>query len=138
MANTFNLFVSHSWAYGDSYNRLISLLNARGHFPFRDFSVPKDDPIHTRGTDRELAEAITNKMRLCHCVIILAGVYSSYSKWIRKELRIAREGFQTPKPVIAIEPWGAERTSADAKDSADIVVGWNTESIVGAIRELCT
>ena len=137
MAKTHNLFISHSWSYGDSYDRLIALLGERGYFSFKDFSVPKDDPIHTRGTDSELVQAITNKMRLCHCVIIVAGVYSSYSKWIKKELKIAREGFLLPKPVIAIEPWGAVRTSADAKDNADLIVGWNTESIVSAIRELC-
>ena len=137
MANKYNLFISHSWAYGDAYDRFINLLNGRGYFPFKDFSVPKDDPIHTRGTDKELAEAITNKVRLCHCVIIMAGVYSTYSKWIKKEIKIAREGFSSPKPVIAIVPWGAERTSTEVMENSDRIVGWNTESVVKAIRELC-
>jgi hypothetical protein len=66
----------------------------------------------------------------------MAGVYSSYSKWIDKEIQIAKKGFTVPKPIIAIEPWGAERTSKIVTDNANIVVGWNTESVVNAIRNL--
>ncbi|MBC6368721.1 TIR domain-containing protein [Algoriphagus sp. AK58] len=136
MANTYNLFISHSWAYGDAYDKLIKLLDNRGYFTYKDFSVPKNDPIHTNGTDKQLYDAIYNKIQLCHSIIILAGVYSSYSKWINKEIYIAKKEFKTPKPIIAIEPWGAEKTSKVVKDSADIIVGWNTESVVNAIRSL--
>ena len=67
------------------------------------------------------------------CVLILAGVYATYSKWINIEIELAQE---LGKSIIAIEPRGAEKTSLVVKDAADIVVGWNTESIVDAIREL--
>ena len=40
------------------------------------------------------------------------------------------------KNKIAIEPWGAEKTSIKVKNNADKIVGWNTCSIVKAIREL--
>lgn len=136
MATTYNLFISHSWAYSDAYEKLISLLDNRGYFPYKDFSVPKSDPIHTNGTDKQLYDAIYNKIYLCNSVIIMAGVYSSYSKWIDKEIQIAKKGFTVPKPIIAIEPWGSERTSKIVTDNADIVVGWNTESVVNAIRNL--
>jgi hypothetical protein len=136
MATTYNLFISHSWAYSDAYEKFISLLNNRGYFSYKDFSVPKTDPIHTNGTDKQLYDAIYNKIYLCNTVIIMAGVYSSYSKWIDKEIQIAKKGFTVPKPIIAVEPWGSERTSKIVTDSADLVVGWNTESIVNAIRSL--
>jgi hypothetical protein len=135
MANTHKLFISHSWSYSDSYNRLTNLLNNRSHFFYNNHSVPIHDPVHTNGTDKQLYDAIYNKIYGCHVVIIIAGVYSSYSKWIEKEIKIARKEFSIPKPIIAIEPWGAQRTSKIAMDSADIVVGWNTESIVSAIRK---
>jgi len=38
------------------------------------------------------------------------------------------------KRIIAIEPWGSERTSSIVKNNADIVVKWNTDSVVRAIR----
>ncbi len=132
---TYNLFVSHSWAYSDNYDRLINLLRGRGYFNFSDYSIPKDDPVHV-GTDKELSEAIQNKMQLCGIVIVLAGVYASYSKWIDKEIKIAKNGFLNPKPILAIEPWGSEKTSLVVKNNADRIVKWNTESIVSAIREL--
>lgn len=138
MAKTFNLFISHSWAYTDAYDKLISLLDNHPSFTYKNFSVPKDNPIHTSGTDRELYQAIQNKISLSHAVVILAGVYSSYSKWIQKEIIIANEEFTNPKPIIAIEPWGSERTSKIVKDSASAIVKWNSQSIVKAIRETCS
>ena len=134
--NTYNLFISHSWAYSDNYDCLVKLLNDKACFYFKNYSVPKDDPIHTQGTDRELRLAITRQMQPCSVVLILVGVYVSYSKWIEKELYIAKHEFDTPKPIIAIEPRGSERTSLPVKDNADRTVKWNTESVVNAIREL--
>lgn len=136
MATTYNLFISHSWAYSDAYEKLISLLDKRSYFPYKDFSVPKSDPIHTSGSDKQLYNAIYNKIYLCNTVIIMAGVYSSYSKWIDKEIQIAKTAFIVPKPIIAIEPWASERTSKKVTENADVVVGWNTESVVNAIRSL--
>ena len=69
-------------------------------------------------------------------VLILAGVYATYSKWINIEIDLAERGFNQPKPIIAIEPWGSEKTSVRVKQAADRIVKWNTESIVNAIREL--
>ena len=39
-----------------------------------------------------------------------------------------------PKKIIAIEPWGSEKTSVVVKHAADKIVKWNTDSIVKAIR----
>ncbi len=134
MANTHNLFISHSWQYSDAYDRLCNLLNERGYFWYNNYSVPKDDPVHTSGTDQELIQAIYNRIRLCHVVLIMGGVYSSYSKWINKEILVANESFSIPKPIIGIKPWGQTNISKVVQDNAIEIVGWNTESIVSAIR----
>lgn len=136
MSKTYNLFISHSWTYSDAYDRLKYLIDNRPYFTFIDYSVPKDNPIHNAPNQAELYDAIKRHIQPCHVVIILAGVYASYSKWIDFEMQIARRGFSTPKPVIAVSPWGAERTSIIAKENADLVVGWNTESIINGIRQL--
>jgi len=133
MSKQHHLFISHSWAYGENYNKLIEKLRERSYFKFSDYSVPKNDPIHTSGTDKELKEAIENKMKPCGVIIILAGVYATYSKWINKEIKIAQD---YRKPILAIEPWASEKTSKVVKDAADKIVKWNTESIISAIREL--
>ena len=133
---TYNLFISHSWWYGDQYDRLYSLLRARRYFAFRDYSVPQDDPIHDAATDAQLRRAIRDQMTPCHVVLILAGVYASYSKWINIEIDLAKEGFQRPKPIIAIWPRGNTLISRRVREAADEIANWSTERIVRAIRRL--
>ena len=131
----YNIFISHSWAYGDGYEKLVKLLEADSRFNFKNYSVPKNDPIHNAPSQAQLAAAIQNQMRFCDVIIILAGVYSTYSKWINKEIEIA-QNFTTPKPILAIEPSASEKTSSIVKNNADKIVKWNTRSIVDGIREL--
>lgn len=129
---TYRLFISHSWAYGDAYEKLVKFFNEHPHFSWVDYSVPKDDPIHNAPNDKALYEAIKNQMSLANCVVMMAGVYSSYSKWINKEIEIAKTVYS--KPLIAVEPWASEKTSKNVKDNADAIVKWNSASIVNAIR----
>lgn len=127
----YNLFISHSWTYSDEYAKLINILNDVSGFTYRNYSVPKDDPIHNAPYDFQLKAAIRNQMQHASCVLVLAGVYSTYSRWIKIELDLARE---MGKKIIAIEPWGAERTSWIVKMYADEIVKWQGTSIVKAIR----
>ena len=119
------LFISHSWDYSDDYRRLKSLLENRGYFNFRNYSVESDEPKN------DWAE-IEKNIKWCSTVIVIAGVYASYSSSIKKEIQLAQRHF---KPTLAIIPWGSDRAS-DLRNECDRVVGWNTESIVSAIREL--
>ena len=135
MAKTYNLFISHSWSYSENYQSLLKLLD-NGNIDYKNYSVPKDDPIHNANNDKELKEAIKQQMQYASVVIVLAGVYSSYSKWIDKEIELAKKGFLLPKKIIAVEPWAAEKTSKTVKDAADMIVKWQTSSIVDAIKKL--
>lgn len=72
----------------------------------------------------------------CQVVIILAGVYATYSKWINIEIDLAQSGFLYSKPILAIRPRGNVNISTKVSQAADKIVGWNTESVVSAIREL--
>ena len=128
---TYNLFISHSWTYSDAYEKLLNLLDEKPYFYYKDYSVPKDDPVHNAKNDKQLREAIENQMMHASCVLILAGVYATYSKWINIEIELAEE---MGKKIIAVEPWGSQKTSSVVKDSADEIVKWNTDSIVKAIR----
>lgn len=136
MSKTYHIFISHSWAYPDAYEGLIELLDKDPNFSYSDYSVPKNDPIHNAGTSKELYNAIKAQVSKASVVIIMAGVYSTYSKWINKEIEIAQTEFLIPKPIIAVEPWASEKTSVKVKDAADKIVGWNRSSIINAIKEL--
>ena len=131
MSKTYRLFISHSWSYDKNYQRVIELIHDQG-ISFYDHSVPKGDPIHTNGTDIQLHDAIETKMKGTSCILILAGVYASYSKWIQKEISIAEE---YGKSIIAIEPWDSDRTSIIVKDAADKIVKWQGKSIADAIKK---
>lgn len=128
---TYNLFISHSWTYSDAYECLIKLLDSKAYFDYKNYSVPKDSPVHNARNTWELRDAIKQQMKPASCVLILAGVYASYSKWINEEITMAKA---MNKKIIAIEPWAAEKTSSIVKDSADVIVKWNTDAIVKAIR----
>ncbi|MGL5617608.1 MAG: TIR domain-containing protein [Metamycoplasmataceae bacterium] len=129
--NKIKLFISHSWNYSEGYIKLIQLLKNANYFEFQDYSVPETDPITGASSNLDLRSAIENQMRFVDTVIILAGVYSTYSKWINEEIEIAKK---MNKKIVAIEPWGAEKTSKIVKENANFIVKWNTDSIIQAIR----
>jgi hypothetical protein len=129
---TYRLFISHSWAYGDAYDKLVMFFNQHPNFSWVNYSVPKNDPIHQANSDARLYSAIKAQIAPVNCVIILAGVYSTYSNWINKEIAIAKADYR--KPIIAVEPWASEKTSRIVKDNADEIVKWQSQSIVDAIR----
>ncbi|MPM35050.1 hypothetical protein SDC9_81640 [bioreactor metagenome] len=132
MSKSYRLFISHSWAYGDAYEKIIKFFEDQ-NLDYYDHSVPINDPIHTNGTDKELREAIDAKIKGTSCVVILAGVYASYSKWIQKEIEIA---VSYGKPILAVEPWDSEKTSKIVKDNATKIVKWQSKSVVDGIKEI--
>lgn len=136
MPRTYNLFISHSWSYADAYDRLIEMLDEKIYFDYRDYSVPKDDPIHQAPNSRQLYEAIKRQIANCHVILIMAGKYATYSTWINNEIKIANEEFETPKPILAIKPWGSQQISSMVRDAATAQAGWNTDSIVNGIRDI--
>ncbi|MGH8387086.1 MAG: TIR domain-containing protein [Pseudomonas sp.] len=128
---TYHLFISHSWTYPLAHDNLVRLLNAQPDFTYKNYSVPPHNPIVGARTDKQLIEALENKIRPCSAVLIMAGMYSTYSKWINKEIEIAK---RMGKVIIAIKPFGAERISAVVRNAAHAECAWNTKSIVSAIR----
>ena len=136
MTMTYNLFISHSWSYESQYHGLIRLLESKPSFHFRNYSVPKDDPMHNASNDRKLREAIKTQMKPCSVILILAGIYSTYSKWINEEIALAKSGFSMPKPIIAVRPLGSERVSDPATKAAQEVIKWNSQSIIDAIEKV--
>ena len=91
---TYRVFISHSWAYSNSYEKLVEFFEEHPNFSWVDYSVPKDDPIHHSINDSQLYNAIKLQIAPVNCVVVLAGVYSSYSKWINKEIQISKADFR--------------------------------------------
>lgn len=49
-----------------------------------------------------------------------------------KEIDIASE---YNKPIVGIKPWGQQKVPTAVQNVAKTMVGWNTDSIIKAIRE---
>jgi hypothetical protein len=128
----YNIFISHAWAYNDDYYRLIEMLNAAPNFDYHNFSVPEHDPLHA-GNRRQLEEDLYDQIRPSSIVIILAGMYVPHHDWIQREIDMAQV---IDKPILGIAPWGSQVVPVAIQNAADEIVGWNTDSIVGAIRRL--
>jgi hypothetical protein len=127
---TYRVFISHAWTYNDDYYRLESMLDDAPYFNWRNYSVPEHDALDT-ATNAELEEALRRQISPTNIIIILSGMYVAHRKWIQKEIDIAVE---MEKPIIGIRPWGQERIPQAVQDVAEEIVGWNTSSIVSAIR----
>lgn len=136
MAKTYNLFISHSWTWGDAYEKLCALLDKAPNFLYRNYSVPRDDPVHNAPNVAALAAAMQTQMAPCHIIVVMAGKYATYSKWIQREIAIAQRQFQTAKPVLGVKPWANTQVSSVVAQNADLMVNWNTDSIVAGIRQI--
>lgn len=125
---TYSIFICHDWEYSDDYYRICDFLDTAPNFSWENRSVPEHDPLDTR--DR-LEYNLRNQIRPADVMLVLAGMYSARSGWMDWDLEFAR---MTGKPIIGIIPWGNQRIPRVVQDSADEMVGWNTSTIVDAIR----
>jgi hypothetical protein len=126
----YDLFISHAWDRNDEYERLVSMLNSANHFSWRNYSVPKADPLPG---GRTLGSQLDAQVRPVNAVLILAGMYVNHREWIQKEIDLA---LSYGKPIIGVYPWGQERAPMQVSVAAVVMVRWNTESIVEAIRQV--
>jgi hypothetical protein len=126
---TYDLFISHAWDRHDEYERLVAMLDSASNFAWRNYSVPKTDPLPG---GRNLGSQLQAQIKPVNAALILAGMFVNHSDVILKEIELA-QGYS--KPIIGIVPWGNERTPVQVEEASVVMVGWNTDSIVTAIRK---
>nr|WP_305666062.1 TIR domain-containing protein [Frigidibacter sp.] len=126
------LFISHSWSYGERYNSMTSLLNNRPYFEWTNYSVPESKAFSGLSS-AGLAEQLRNQIRPVQCVIIIGGMWTNYSDWIQFEMEFAKN---VGKPILGVRPRSAKVMPQAVVNAADLVVNWNTESIVSGIRQI--
>jgi hypothetical protein len=127
---TYNVFISHAWAYRDDYHRLLALLNAAPNFQWANYSVPDHDPL-AGGSAAKLRPELNNQMRFAQVVLAMSGVYASHSDWMQEEFNIAA-GFG--RPIIGVYFHASQRASSIVQRNAVEMVNWSTVSIVDAVR----
>ncbi|TFE27170.1 TIR domain-containing protein [Cohnella luojiensis] len=130
----YNLYISHSWNHNDAHKDLDSLIKGRNDFDYRTYSLSPHHPVNQIKGERKLYETIKNKMKFCDAVIILCGVYPTYSRWINKELIACKD--ELNKPLIAVQRFDSSHTSFIVKDRADVIVDWNADNLINAIKRV--
>lgn len=125
---TYRVFISHAWHRNEHYWKLVNWLDSAPNFRWENLSVPDHDPIRSRNLEYELR----NQMRPADAFLIPAGMYVAHSDSIDFEIAFAR---RIGRPIIGIRPWGSERMPASIQKAATVIVGWNADSIVSAIRQ---
>ena len=134
-----HVFISHSWSYSGHYDTLSKWIfeqswrSGQAAINFRNFSVPKNDPILNAPTDKQLREAIYRQICRSHVIVIPTGMYANYSKWSAKEIDGAAN---YGKPVLAVDLRGAQRTSSVVGRAASKCVAWNSQSVATGIWDL--
>ena len=133
----YNIFISHAWAYDDHYDRLERMLLSAPNLKIANYSAPQDKPLAPPEngliSGLELRNRITEKLKHAHVFILISGMWVKYRKWVQYEIEEAR---RMEKPIICVRPYASLRVPSDLEEYADCIVGWNTQSIVEAIREL--
>ena len=125
----YNLFISHAWHRSEHYKKVVEWLDDSG-ITYRNYSVPQEDPLHS-GNKTKLKEDLTAQIRPASCIIILSGMYAAHSEWIEYEIK---EAVRMGKYIIGVRPWGQERVPLIVQNNADVMVGWNSSSIINAIK----
>lgn len=128
---SYHIFISHAWDYSSDYEKMKKWFDDEPFFQWSDYSVPLSNPINA-DSKRELCEKLRNKISLCSCVVILSGMYAAYSEWVDYEIETA---VAFGKPIIGVKPWGQQRIPTVVSNNADVMVGWNSPSVIQAVRE---
>ncbi len=126
----YRIFISHAWTHSDDYDRLVNLITEGLGHSWHNLSVDKDKPL-PGGTAQQLSEQLQRMIEPSEVAIIIAGMYVNHRDWIQHEVRLAQ---YYQKPIIGIEPFGAERIPDDLQKVANEMVGWRGDSICDAIR----
>ncbi|WP_297637749.1 TIR domain-containing protein [uncultured Clostridium sp.] len=132
----YDIFISHAWTADSDYNGLIRLLDSDRSFIYRNYSVPRSNPLEINATTElsrksQLSTKLREQVRQASVVIIIAGMYFNHREWIQKEIDLANE---MSKPILVVRPWGQERIPIELQKYK--MVYWNTTSIISGIKDV--
>lgn len=126
------IFISHAWEYESDYWTLVNWFNEESNFIWSNCSVPSHDSLPDK-TIAGLKAGLSRQIAPAQVVILIAGMYATRSDWIDYEVG---EAVRMQKKIIGVTPWGQQRVPTSVQNAADIMVGWNSASVVNAVRQL--
>ncbi len=135
----YRTFISHAWAYQDTYWAIRGMLDSAKEnyfgFDYIDYSIPDHNPIlDTKGNllsgPRLLAKAIQTRIDQSSIVLVPARMFTNHSDWVSKEIDYAvRKGNQ----VIAIRSRATQRVPLELIRKVGEPIDANYRSLYNAI-----
>ena len=125
----YNLFISHAWKYDADYYKVVSWLD-NSDIKYKNYSVPSHDPLDANNT-KKLKEELTGQISPSSVVIVISGMYAAHSEWIDYEID---EAVRMNKIILGLKPWGSERIPKKIQDYATEMIGWQSKSLIDAIK----
>lgn len=129
----YNVFISHSWTYDEHYKRVVDFLEEVPSLDWQNHSVPSTDPLPEEKASA-LRQSLKDQMRSASLVVVSAGMYSAYSRWIDTEIELARD---MGKPIIGIIPEGQEKIPKNIEENCTEICRWRKASLIESISK-CT
>lgn len=129
-SNPIRVYAVHGWHKDEDYVRLFEYLESSDNFFYRAVSNPDATSPQGDGTAARRT-LIGEGLKLAECVVCPAGTWEHYNDWARFTVEAARA---LDLPVIALEHFGPKNIDMRLKGHATLTVGWDSRSIVDAIR----
>lgn len=124
----YGVFICHDWQYNRDYHRICDFLDEAEYFRWTNLSVPEHEPL---ATDELLEQNLRNQIRPADVMLIVAGMETAYSRWMKWEIKFAR---RIGLPIVGVKPWGKIQIPVAVSNGAREIVGWNSRSVVDAVR----
>lgn len=132
-----NVFVSHHHKDDASVDGLTKMVAGRG-FKFRNSSIRVKPENQNRldknkVSDRAIARLLKMKMRWASQVIVVIGKETHSRRWVEWEIKTAH---QLGKSIIGVYENGLKgqvEIPENLQRYATSIVGWKSESIIGAL-----
>jgi|SRR6056297_665851 len=128
--NPIRLYAVHGWHRDEDYARLFEYLESADNFFYRALSDP--DAVSPQGDGVAARRSlISDALKEAECVVCAAGTWERFNDWARYTVEAAR---RLDLPVVVIEHFGPKDMDVRLKGFAAETVGWDSRSIVDAIR----
>lgn len=132
----YDVFISHTWNYGEHYNKVEDWLDeAQSEYFLKwdNCSIPLQDTALNPNSSLNkniFEEKLDKQIARASIVLILSGMYFTHPHWIEYEvLKAANYG----KYIIGIKPWGQEYIPQVVLDNANVIVEWDKSSVINAL-----
>lgn len=129
-SNPIRLYAVHGWQQDEDYVRLFEYMESADNFFYRTLSDPNAQSPQGDGTAARRS-LINEALKQTECVVCTAGTWEHFNDWARFTVETARS---LDIPVVAVEHFGPKNIDIRLKGHAAETVGWDSRSIVDAIR----